>query len=39
MVLADKQNDFLSVLDAKTLQEIGRAEFPQDVKGINSYNY
>jgi beta,beta-carotene 9',10'-dioxygenase len=33
MVLSDKQNDFLSVLDAKTLEEIARAELPNDVKG------
>ena len=34
MVLADKQKDFLSVLDAKSLQEIARAEMPIGVKGI-----
>lgn len=37
MVLAD-QNDFLSVLDAKTLEEIGRAELPAEARGSFTFH-
>ena len=37
MVLSDK-NDFLSVLDAKDLSEIARAEIPENVKGALTFH-
>lgn len=37
MVLAEK-NDFLSVLDAKNLKELARAEIPEDVRGAFTFH-
>lgn len=37
MVLSSK-NDFLSVLDAKNLKEIARAEIPENVKGAFTFH-
>lgn len=37
MVLSEK-NDYLSVLDAKDLKEIAKAEIPQDVKGAFTFH-
>ncbi|RNA37943.1 beta-beta-carotene 15-15 -monooxygenase [Brachionus plicatilis] len=37
MVLCEK-NDFLSVLDAKDLKEIARADIPQEVKGAFTFH-
>ena len=37
MVLSDK-NDFLSILDAKNLNEIARAEMPEETKGAFTFH-
>ena len=34
LILSEDQNDFLSILDAKDLKELAKAEFPTNVKGI-----
>ena len=38
MVLSSDKNDFLSVLDAKTLKEVARCEIPEDVKGAFTFH-
>ena len=38
MVLADGENDYLSVLDAKNLNEIARAELPNEVRVTYSFH-
>jgi carotenoid cleavage dioxygenase-like enzyme len=35
LVLSDHTNDFLSILDAKNLNEIARAVMPSNIRGIN----
>ena len=37
MVLSNK-NDYLSILDAKTLEEIARADLPSDVQGAMTFH-
>jgi hypothetical protein len=37
MVLCDQNNDFLSILDAKNLNEIARAYFPPNIKGCINF--
>ena len=38
VVLTTDKNDFLSILDAKTLTEVARCEIPEDIKGSFTFH-
>lgn len=38
MVMSDESNDFLSILDAKDLKELARANMPDGVKGSFTFH-
>ena len=38
MILTSDKNDFLSILDAKTLKEVARCELPEETKGAFTFH-
>ena len=38
MVLTSDKNDFLSILDARTLMEVARCEIPEETKGAFTFH-